>query len=164
MIVGGPQEDGRRAGTENVPGILSMAAALEQREEQLSRGETKVREAWRESFLMEAVRRLPGIEVLGNGAPALWNTAAVLMPQTADCRRRWVVQLDKQGFAVSTGSACASGKEKPSHVLMAMGISPEKSGRMLRFSAGWETTQSEWDALLNAMERSFSEMSRTPEA
>ena len=55
-----------------------------------------------------------------------------------DCRQRWVVRMDKLGFAVSTGSACASGKEKPSHVLDGDGLcAPEEAGRVLRFSAGW---------------------------
>ena len=73
------------------------------------------------------------------------------MPAAADCRRRWVVKLDRLGFAVSTGSACSSGKEQPSHVLSAMGYRPDQSDRMLRFSAGWETTESDWSALLDAI-------------
>ena len=62
-----------------------------------------------------------------------------------------VVLLDKLGFAVSTGSACASGKEKPSHVLSAMGIDPSRSDRMLRFSAGWATAEADWRGLLEAV-------------
>jgi cysteine desulfurase len=61
------------------------------------------------------------------------------------------VQLDKLGFAVSTGSACASGKEKPSHVLRAMGFDADESSRMLRFSSGWETTWEEWAQLAAAI-------------
>jgi cysteine desulfurase len=67
-----------------------------------------------------------------------------------DCRRRWVVRLDKAGFAVSTGSACSSGKEKPSHVVTAMQFDSTHSDRMLRFSAGWDTTRDDWDALADA--------------
>jgi len=62
-----------------------------------------------------------------------------------------VVKLDKLGFAVSTGSACSSGKEQPSHVLLAMGYSAADAGRVLRFSAGWDTTGDDWNALLVAL-------------
>jgi|GEM_PF-2623152 len=73
------------------------------------------------------------------------------MPTAADCRRRWVVRLGRVGFAVSTGSACARGKEKPSSVLAAMGYRPDESDRMLRFSAGWYTTAQDWMELLEAI-------------
>jgi cysteine desulfurase len=72
------------------------------------------------------------------------------MPETPVCQR-WVVKLDKLGLAVSTGSACASGKEAPSHVLSAIGFTPEQAARALRFSAGWETTRAEWEQLLQAL-------------
>jgi cysteine desulfurase len=150
VLVGGEQEDGRRAGTENVPGVMAMAAAWRQREEQIVRGETAVRESWRDDFLRFISQELAETMLLGAGAKRLWNTAAVLMPPTPDCRRRWVVMLDKQGFAVSTGSACASGKEKASHVVTAMGL--ESTGdRMLRFSSGWETTEQNWKDLCVAV-------------
>lgn len=152
LIVGGPQEDGRRAGTENLPGILAMTAAWAERERQLAAGQARVREGWRDQFISELRAAVPEIEVLGEGIPRLWNTVAASMPPTEDCRRRWVVQLDKLGFAVSTGSACASGKDQPSHVLLAMGGDPSKADRMLRFSAGWETTAEDWRHLQMAVQ------------
>jgi cysteine desulfurase len=82
------------------------------------------------------------------------------MPETPDCRRRWVVVMDKLGFAVSTGSACASGKEKPSHVLTAMGVAPDAAARALRFSAGWDTTEADWAALLQGVRAAAEEMRR----
>jgi cysteine desulfurase len=72
------------------------------------------------------------------------------MPDTGG-QQRWVVKLDKIGFAVSTGSACASGQEKPSHVLAAMGYGPSETGRVLRFSSGWETTMADWNALAEGL-------------
>ena len=66
--------------------------------------------------------------------------------------------MDRLGFAVSTGSACASGQEKPSHVLTAMGIAPEDAGRALRFSAGWGTTRDDWRALLDGVKAAAREM------
>ena len=74
---------------------------------------------------------------------------SALLP--GDCRARWVVKLDKAGFAVSTGSACASGKEAPSHVLQAMGVAEEDTDRVVRFSSGWETTADDWQALAEGL-------------
>ncbi|MGE3312853.1 MAG: cysteine desulfurase family protein [Limisphaerales bacterium] len=153
LLVGGPQEDGRRSGTENVPGVLSMVAALEERERgfETPTGSIAGRVVVRDRFVKSLKEGLPGVEIVGEGASRLWNTVAALMPAAADCRRRWVVRLDRQGWAVSTGSACASGKEKPSPVLAAMGYRPDESDRMLRFSAGWETTERDWEDLIEAI-------------
>ncbi len=173
LLVGGPQEDGRRAGTENVAGVLAMIAALEPREQALKTGAASERMAWRAEFEEALIRELPGAQILGasdgsdmsdssdrsdssdsSDPPArLWNTVSAIMPALPDCRQRWVVKLDSLGFAVSTGSACASGKEQTSHVLAAMGLSPSAASRALRFSSGWETTRSDWQALLEGLRR-----------
>ena len=150
LLVGGKQEDGRRAGTENVASVLSMMAALEVRERLLAAGEQQPRLVWREAFERKLLERLPGSEIVGAGSERLWNTVSALMPK-ADCQQRWVVKLDKFGCAVSTGSACASGREEPSHVLAAMGRTPGEAGRVLRFSSGWETGANDWDALLQGL-------------
>jgi cysteine desulfurase len=183
LLRGGPQEEGRRAGTENVAGILSMLAALEVREAMLrSEGQAtpvsssiqnaspltrslshseavQLRLAWRDAFIERMLEALPGTEVVGLRQPRLWNTVSALMPK-ADCQQRWVVKLDKLGFAVSTGSACSSGKEEPSHVIAAMGYSPHEAGRVLRFSAGWETTEDHWQALLEGLQKVHRGMSK----
>ena len=158
LLRGGPQEEGRRAGTENVAGVLAMMAALEEREEALHSGAADERMQWREWFERELITALPSVEILGAGTERLWNTVAVIMPEQADCRRRWVVVMDRLGYAVSTGSACASGKEKPSHVLTAMGIPPDKAGRALRFSAGWDTSREDWRRLLQGLIAAAKEM------
>jgi cysteine desulfurase len=151
LLLGGPQEEGRRAGTENVAGILSMLAALEVREAALTKRGHEIKTKLRDSFTLQMTEALPGAAVAGLAQPRLWNTVSALMPE-ADCQQRWVVKLDKLGFAVSTGSACSSGKEEPSHVIAAMGYSPSEAGRVLRFSSGWETTKDEWDALSGALQ------------
>ncbi len=151
LIRGGPQEELRRAGTENVPGVLSMIAALTVREGQMARGDYGARAVYRETFEDQLLATLPGAEIVSAQARRLWNTVSALMPE-ADCQQRWVVKLDKLGCAVSTGSACSSGREQPSHVLDAMRYSPADASRVLRFSAGWETTETEWRALLAALQ------------
>lgn len=151
LLAGGGQEEGRRAGTQNVAGMLSMMATWQRREQQIATSETRVRERWRDRFIERVRQSLPDFEVVGGNVPRLWNTVAALMPPMEDCRRRWVVRLDKAGFAVSTGSACSSGKENPSHVLTAMQYDAANTDRMLRFSGGWETTREEWEALADAV-------------
>ena len=158
-LQGGPQEGGRRAGTENVAGILSMVAALEERQKALAADAAAEadRQALRDRWIARLESEVPGVEILGGPAPRLWNTVAALMPPAADCRRRWVVRLDRLGFAASTGSACSSGKEVPSPVLESMGRPPGASDRMIRFSSGWETPPAAWDELLCAIVQIASE-------
>jgi len=150
QLWGGPQEEGRRAGTENVAGALALVAALESREQSIRNSEAAVRRSWRERFEAALIQELPGTEILGQGRDRLWNTVAALMP---DCEgpHRWLVKLDKHGFAASAGSACSSGREKPSPVLLAMGYEPLEAGRVLRFSSGWESRLEDWMALIEAL-------------
>jgi cysteine desulfurase len=152
LLRGGKQLEGRRAGTENVAGALALLAALEWSEAQIAEGGGEMRRAWRDRFIAALTARLPTARVNGAGADRLWNTVSVVMPE-GDCRLRWVVKLDKAGFAVSTGSACASGSEQPSPVLTAMGLTPAEAGRAIRVSAGWTTAEKDWEALLAALER-----------
>lgn len=154
MLAGGGQEEGRRAGTENVPGVLSMLSALRAREALMETDSMPQRDGWRREFESLLLAVLPQSEIVGARVPRLWNTVSALMPE-ADCQQqqRWVVKLDRFGFAVSTGSACASGREKASHVLGAMGLIPEQAGRALRFSSSWETTREDWLALLDGLKQ-----------
>jgi cysteine desulfurase len=156
LLLGGKQEHGRRAGTENVPIILSMLAALEIREKQISRSEHLLRNVWRENFEKQLLHKLPGTIVVGVNSPRLWNTVSALMPEGVQLR--WLTKLDKAGFAVSTGSACTTGKEEPSHVLAAMNFKSAEAHRVLRFSSGWETTEAGWDALANALAKVHAEV------
>jgi cysteine desulfurase len=88
--------------------------------------------------------------------PRLWNTASALMPEGG--QQRWVTRLDKAGFAVSTGSACTTGKEEPSHVLTAMGFKASEVAHVLRFSSGWETTAADWEALEKGLAKVYGEV------
>ena len=157
LLLGGKQENGRRAGTENTAIIAAMMAALEVREKQIAQSQHLLRKVWRDNFEAQFLRALPGATVIGHNQPRLWNTVSALMPD-GDRKSQWVIRLDKAGFAVSTGSACTTGKEEPSHVLSAMGYKSVQAHRAVRMSAGWETTEADWDALLKAVVRVHAEM------
>ncbi len=157
LLLGGKQEGGRRAGTENVAIIAAMMAALEVREKQIARSEHLLRGVWRDNFERQLLHTLPGTTIVGANQPRLWNTVAAIMPD-GDRKHQWVVRLDKAGFAVSTGSACTTGKEEPSHVLSAMGYKAVQAVRSVRFSAGWETNEADWDALIQGLAKVNTEM------
>jgi cysteine desulfurase len=157
LLLGGKQEGGRRAGTENVATIVAMLAALEIREKQISRNEHILRGVWRDNFERQLLHAVPGTTIVGANQSRLWNTVSALMPE-GDRKHQWVVRLDKAGFAVSTGSACTTGKEEPSHVLAAMGFKAAQAVRAVRFSAGWETCEPDWDALARGVAKVHAEM------
>jgi cysteine desulfurase len=136
-----------------------MIAALEERLPHLTLQAVADRVAVRNEFEAILTQVIPGVEIVATSAERLWNTVSAVMPEAGDCRQRWVVKLDKLGFAVSTGSACASGKEQTSHVLAAMGIAPEKASRVLRFSSGWETQPADWQEMRDGLERAWRELS-----
>ena len=129
-----------------------MMAALAEREMTLVNDAITERKAWRNAFAAS----LGDARILGASEGRLWNTTSALLP--GDCRARWVVKLAKAGFAVSTGSACASGKAAPSHVLTAMGVADEDVDRVVRFSSGWETTAEDWQNLAKGVAQVAAEM------
>ena len=147
FIRGGPQESGRRAGTENYPSIEAMVAALETLHPTLSQSmldQSPLRDAF-EQTLADA---MPNLRVIGKGAPRLWNTSLVVMPRHDNLK--WLTRLSRLGFAISTGSACSSGKEGSSVVVSALGASWEELKRVVRISGGWHTSADDWTALAEA--------------
>ena len=145
---GGEQEHGHRAGTEDYPGIAAMVAALVEAESsKVMKAPERLR--LRDAFEVRIQDTLPGIRIVGAGADRLWNTVSLIMPSAEN--HRWVAKLDKRGFQVSTGSACATGEDGPSPVLAAMGFSPEEARRAIRVSAGWETVEEDWRGLAAAL-------------
>lgn len=137
--VGGPQEHGLRAGTEDVAGVAAMVAALEWCEEQMP-GDPAPRDEFEHSL---------GWPVIAGDRPRLWNTSMVVAPRHQN--KLWLARLSQRGFQCSTGSACSSGKDGDSHVLAAMGLSSDAMRRVLRFSSGWTTTPDDWRALRTAL-------------
>ncbi len=138
LLRGGSQERNRRAGTENVPGIVGFGRAAE-----LARAELATepsRQAALRDRLERALLQIPGAERNGNGA-RVGNTTNVSFAG-ADAESL-LMALDLSGLSVSTGAACAAGAVEPSHVLRAMGFAPERVQASLRFSLGRTTTEAD---------------------
>ena len=146
VLRGGGQELGRRAGTENVAGIAGFGAAVRAAmpgreaeaarvEDLRGRLERGLRQAGRLTVFSEEVPRLPNTTLF---------TAPGLQAETA------VIGFDLAGIAVSSGSACSSGKVQPSHVLQAMGIAQELGQSAVRLSLGWSTSEADIDRCLEA--------------
>jgi len=133
QIQGGSQERQRRAGTENVAGIVGFAAALE-----LDWSEEVVRQAALRDRLIEGLAGLPGVTLSGHPLDRLGDSASFVIDgvEGGDL----VAALDLEGIEASTGSACTSGSAEPSHVLLAMGIDPLAAHGSLRLTVGRGTT------------------------
>ena len=95
LLLGGKQEGGRRAGTENVPIIVAMLAALEMREKQIARNEHILRGVWRDNFERQLLHTVPGTTIVGANQPRLWNTVSALMPE-GDRKLHWVVNWTRR--------------------------------------------------------------------
>ena len=145
VLQGGGQELGRRAGTENVAGIAGFGAAVKAAIPSLGDME---RVAKLRDRLEEGLRQSLGTIVFSRDVPRLPNTilfgAPNMRAETA------VIGFDLEGIAVSSGSACSSGKVQPSHVLQAMGFGPDLATSGVRLSMGWTTTEADVDRALEA--------------
>ena len=147
QVVGGGQEQGRRGGTENLAGIIGFGKAAELARAELDTRMRRMR-ALRD-HLETGLKRIPGIRIFAARAERLPNTVQI---GVAGLEGEWVVmQLDKRGIAVSSGSACHSGSGKPSHVLRAMGVDAASARSAVRISLGQDNTEDEMQALLAAL-------------
>ncbi len=151
---GGPQERGRRAGTEDVAGIAALVAAIESAEASLSTVVAEDRAGPRDRAWNRLRDGLPGAVLVSGAAERLWNTLAVVVPG-ADSRRL-VAALGRAGVAASTGSACASGAGSTPRILAAigaerLGLSPRDLRGMVRFSSGHATTDADWETAVDAL-------------
>jgi cysteine desulfurase len=149
---GGHHERDRRAGTENVPGAsaLGRAAALA--------ADWQATAILRDRLERGILDRIPGTLVNGSVENRLPNTTNIRFNGIEG--EAVVIALDLRGYAVSSGSACSSGAVEPSHVLLAMGLTPEEARSSVRFSLGPENTESEVDGLIEAIEASVSHLRR----
>jgi cysteine desulfurase len=146
LLRGGGQELSRRAGTENVAGIAGFGAAVKAALEALETDTNRL-QALRDK-LESGLRQTPGAIIFSDAARRLANTTLFTVPglraETA------VIGFDLAGVAVSSGSACSSGKVQPSHVLQAMGFGPELAQGAVRLSLGWSTGDADIDLCLEA--------------
>ena len=146
LLRGGGQELGRRAGTENVTGIAGFGAAAKAAMAALE--SDAIRLEYLQNRLETGLRQTPGVIVFADAVARLPNTTLFTVPglkaETA------VIGFDLAGVAVSSGSACSSGKVQPSHVLEAMGFGPELAQGAVRLSLGWSTSEADVDRCLEA--------------
>ena len=146
LLRGGGQELGRRAGTENVAGTAGFGAAAKVAMAVLERDAIRLKNL--QGRLENGLRQTPGLIVFADRVPRLPNTTLFTVPglkaETA------VIGFDLAGIAVSSGSACSSGKVQPSHVLEAMGFGPELAEGAVRLSLGWSTSDADVDCCLEA--------------
>jgi cysteine desulfurase len=146
MIRGGGQERGRRAGSENLPGIAGFAAAAEAAAAAIAE-HARIRH-FRDDLEAAVAALAPDSVVIGGGVARLPNTSAIAMPGVS--AETQIIALDLDGVMVSAGAACSSGKVGPSHVLAAMGAPPEIAGATIRVSLGWTTSEDDIAHFLDA--------------
>ena len=150
LIVGGPQQEGRRAGTLDVPAVSAALAALREAQQQCGSIQ-RTQAALRDAFETRLQQALPGLQVISAKAPRLWNTSLLIMPRHRNLK--WLTRLGRLGFAVSTGSACSSGHDGASPLLQALDLPWEQCQRVLRLSGGWQQDEASWQALAAAIEQ-----------
>ena len=161
-MTGGKQERGRRAGTENVAGIIGMGVAAELARAHMTEEAARL-SALRDRLEEGILRAVPGTVV--NGTPGLRvpNTTNISFERVE--AESLLIALDLDGIAVSTGSACSSGTLEPSHVLRAMGFSAHRTQNSIRFSLGASNSEEDVDraiAVLPGLVEKLRNLTRTP--
>ena len=143
LLYGGNHERQRRAGTENLPGIVGLGKAADIARHWLEHNGPAEMAAIRDSLENAILNAMDGAGVNGAGALRVPNTSSIYFDHVEG--EALVIALDLKGLSVSSGAACSSGAIEPSHVLLAMGLSHERARGSLRISLGKQTTQDEVD-------------------
>jgi cysteine desulfurase len=138
QLQGGSQEHNLRAGTENVPGIIGLAKALELIKTNNFKESQRLK-SLRDDFIEKITTTIPKAKLTGHSQKRLPHIASFVMPGAEG--EAMLLHLDSKGIAASSGSACTSGKLEPSHVLLSMGVKPEAAHSSLRFSLGKNTNK-----------------------
>jgi len=146
LFYGGRHERSRRAGTENVPGIVALGKAAELAMQGFERSDDKSMSDLRDRLQRGILAQVEETGVNGDGAPRVPNTTNIYFDHIEG--EAMVISLDLKGLAVSTGAACSSGAIEPSHVLMAMGLRADRARASIRFSLGKQNTAEDIDFAL----------------
>lgn len=149
QLHGGHQQNGRRPGTENIPGIVGLGRACEIAGRELEDGSMNRIAAWRDKLEAAVMEQIPNTGVNGVDVPRVSNTSNIFFDHVGG--DSLVLALDKLGVAASRGAACTSGDAEPSSVLMAMGLSGERSRSSLRFSIGKTNSEQDIDYLVSIL-------------
>ena len=145
MLFGGAQEQGHRAGTENVAGIVALGTALEESVLGLEDEQVRMKELTKKTI--DGLRlSIPGISVNGEHAIRLPNILNITIPKVSG--ESLLHLLDLKGICISTSSACNAGKDEPSHVLLALGLSEEQAKSTIRLSYGKYNTRAEIELIV----------------
>jgi cysteine desulfurase len=156
MFFGGNHERQRRAGTENLPGIVGLGAAAEIALEGFQHNAVEEMAALRDRLEQGLLARIPDSGVNGVESPRVTNTTNLWIDGIEG--EPMVIALDLKGLAVSSGAACSSGAVEPSHVLTAMGLSPARARGSLRFSLGKHNTAADIDFALEVVPKVVAHM------
>lgn len=148
LIFGGGQEKGLRSGTENIPAIVGFAKAVELMQYEKS-AESQRLTGLRDHFIATLQKRLPDAILNGHAQKRLPNNINILLPGVD--AEALLLFLDEHGIACATGSACDSSAEYPSHVLLALGLSPAQAASSIRLTIGKRTTQKDLDFTLDCL-------------
>jgi len=146
LFYGGRHERSRRAGTENVPGIVGLGKAAQLAKEALDRADDRKMSAMRDRLQQGILAQVEDAGVNGDGSARVPNTTNIRFDYIDG--EAMVIALDLKGVAVSTGAACSSGAIEASHVLLAMGLRPDQARASIRFSLGKQTVAEDIDYAL----------------
>lgn len=143
LLHGGGQERRKRAGTENMLGIVGFGAAAAIALNDMPTWQAQ--QNYRDNFVATLKQAVPELILLAEDAPRVANTVQLALPNWL--AEKQLIGLDLAGFAVSSGSACASGSIKASHVIKAMGFDDNVAQCAIRISSGWDTSENDWQKL-----------------
>jgi len=148
FILGGQQEHNRRAGTENVPNIVGMGAALSLAAEHMEQSNARICQM-RDKLVSGILNQIPNTKLNGHPDNRLPSNANIMLQDVSG--ERLLMLLDMNGISVSSGAACAAGSLDPSHVLLAMGLDRSQARSSIRMSLSDMTTEEEIDHVLQVL-------------